>query len=38
MPMTPTVPRLLYSQVCAGSGLPSGQILAWFLRGVSANA
>lgn len=38
MPMSPPVPRLLYSQVWAGSGLPSGQILAWFLRGVSANA
>ncbi len=38
IPMPPPVPRLLYSQVWAGSGLPPGPVLAWFLRGVSANA
>jgi type VI secretion system protein ImpM len=29
----PALPRVLWSQVWAGEGLPSGHVLAWFLRG-----
>jgi hypothetical protein len=35
--MAPPVPRVLSSQVWAGTGLPSGQVLAWLLRGVTGN-
>jgi len=35
--LPPAAPRVLASQVWAGSGLPSGPVLAWFLRGVSAD-
>ncbi|MFT4150246.1 MAG: type VI secretion system-associated protein TagF [Paracoccaceae bacterium] len=30
-------PRLAVSQVWAGPGLPSGQVIAWFLRGFQTN-
>ena len=30
-------PRVLWSQVWAGSGLPSGAVLAWFFRGHAGN-
>lgn len=30
-------PRLAFSQVWAGPGLPSGQVIAWFLRGFQQN-
>jgi hypothetical protein len=36
-PMPAPVPRVLASQVWAGTGLPNGQVLAWFLCGVSTN-
>ena len=32
-PAPPPPPRVLWSQVWAGEGLPSGHVLAWFLRG-----
>lgn len=35
--IAPTAPRVLWSQVWAGPGLPNGAILAWFLRGVTDN-
>lgn len=35
--LPPPLPRVLQSQVWAGSGLPNGQVLAWFLRGVTDN-
>lgn len=33
----PPPPRVLWSQVWAGEGLPSGHVLAWFLRGYDGN-
>lgn len=33
----PSPPRVLWSQVWAGEGLPSGHVLAWFLRGYDGN-
>jgi type VI secretion system protein ImpM len=33
----PAAPRLLWSQVWAGQGLPSGDVLAWFFRGHAGN-
>jgi len=35
--MAAPVPRVLWSQVWAGAGLPGGAVLAWFLRGVTDN-
>jgi type VI secretion system protein ImpM len=34
----PAPPRVLWSQVWAGEGLPSGHVLAWFLRGYDGNS
>lgn len=34
---TPPAPRVLWSQVWAGPGLPSGDVLAWFFRGHAGN-
>lgn len=34
---TPPAPRVLWSQVWAGRGLPSGAVLAWFFRGHAGN-
>lgn len=36
--LPPTPPRVLWSQVWAGEGLPSGHVLAWFLRGYDGTA
>lgn len=36
-PPAPTAPRVLWSQVWAGEGLPSGHVLAWFVRGYDGN-
>ncbi len=33
----PPAPRVLWSQVWAGPGLPSGDVLAWFFRGHAGN-
>ncbi len=33
----PLAPRVLWSQVWAGPGLPSGAVLAWFFRGHAGN-
>ena len=33
----PPAPRVLWSQVWAGPGLPSGAVLAWFFRGHAGN-
>lgn len=33
----PSAPRVLWTQAWAGSGLPSGEVLAWFLRGYDGN-
>jgi type VI secretion system protein ImpM len=35
--LPPAAPRVLWSQVWAGEGLPSGHVLAWFLRGYDGN-
>ena len=35
--LIPTVPRQTWSQVWAGAGLPSGEVLAWFFRGHAGN-
>lgn len=37
-PAPPAPPRVLWSQVWAGEGLPSGHVLAWFLRGYDGAA
>lgn len=36
-PFAPPAPRVLWSQVWAGPGLPSGDVLAWFFRGHVGN-
>jgi type VI secretion system protein ImpM len=40
LPAAPLVqaPRQLWSQVWAGPGLPSGEVLAWFFRGYAGDA